>query len=308
MKNNVIEVGDTFGNWTVVDNNILPIYPNSVSLTRYAKGVLVRCPHGVEVRRNITSLRRGDTSGCVQCGSESKFKGVGLLSSSYVSSIKLGARKRGLSFTVTTEHLWNLFEQQHRQCKLSGLNITLDPEYSTSCRRGKKEITQTASLDRIDNTKGYVEGNVQWVHKWVNLMKSDHSQEYFVELCELIAKTRPSQPRTRVIARTNIEGIHRWAKCPIEEVDYLRNYHRHVFYIIGKAYVNHSDRDIEFIQLSHQIKQYLIDTYYSSNHNCCFFGDMSCEMLADEIATKFDLYECEVNEDGEGGSVVKNLG
>ena len=42
------------------------------------------------------------------------------------------------------------------------------------------------SLDRIDSNNGYVEGNVQWVHKDVNMMKKDYNQEYFINICKLI--------------------------------------------------------------------------------------------------------------------------
>jgi hypothetical protein len=301
-------IGKQFGNWIVIDDTNAYIYPNSTKQTRYTKGILVQCPHGTTMRRALSALRRGDTKGCVICSHEEKFKGIGDLSSSYIGSIKLGADLRDLEYSVSTECLWALFEEQNRKCKLSGLDISLDPHYSTNCRKGQKFVTQTASLDRIDNTRGYTEGNVQWIHKDINIMKLDHNQEYFVELCELIARTRKVEPRLRVIARVSIEGIHRWAKCPIPEVSYLRDYHRHIFNIIGKAYVNHSDRDIEFIQLSHQIKNYLADKYFDKKYNCCFFDDASCEMLADELATKFNLYECEVNEDGEGGSLVRNLG
>ena len=34
------------------------------------------------------------------------------------------------------------------------------------------------------------------------------------------------------------------------------------------------------------------------------FNSMSCEMLANELIDEFDLYSCEVNEDGEGGAIV----
>ena len=110
---------------------------------------------------------------------------------------------------------------------------------------------------------------------------------------------------TSIIARVNIEGLHRWKKCPIDEVSYLRDYHRHMFHIIGKAYVSHADRDIEFIQLTHKIKDYLTKMYYSESYKCCLFGDSSCEMLAKELAIEFGLYEVEVNEDGESGSIIQ---
>lgn len=301
-------IGETFGNWTVVDNSIEYIYPQSTTSTKYAKGIFVECPHGVKVRRTVSSLRRGDTKGCKLCGYEMKFTGINQLSASYINSIKTGAKKRNLEFNVSCEYLWSLFNDQEGKCALSGLDITLDPQYSTHCRKGEKFVSQTASLDRVDNALGYIEGNVQWVHKKVNMMKNSYNQEEFIDLCELISKHRAAEPRIRVIIRFAVEGIHRWATCPIEEVSYLREYHRHVFNFIGKAYVTHSDRDIEFIQASHEIQKYLCEKYYSEHYRCLFFDDKSCEMLADEIATKFNLYECEVNEDGEGGAVVKNYG
>lgn len=46
----------------------------------------------------------------------------------------------------------------------------------------------TASLDRKDSTKGYVPGNTQWVHLVINDMKSDFSQQEFVDWCTLVAR------------------------------------------------------------------------------------------------------------------------
>jgi hypothetical protein len=37
-----------------------------------------------------------------------------------------------------------------------------------------------ASLDRIDNDSGYIEGNIQWVCKRVNYMKHTMKDEYFL--------------------------------------------------------------------------------------------------------------------------------
>lgn len=62
-------------------------------------------------------------------------------------------------------------------CNLTGLKL----EFKTL----KK---QTASLDRIDSTKGYVEGNVQWIHKDINLMKNRLPQDYFISMCDLISR------------------------------------------------------------------------------------------------------------------------
>ncbi len=116
----------------------------------------------------------------------------------------------------------------------------------------------------------------------------------------------PKSVTTQIIARLKVEGIHRWAMCPIEEVRFLRYYHRHLFFITAYKQVNHDNRDIEFIQLSHQIQQYLTIKYFDPTYNCLFFDDMSCEMIATELLHEFDLCEVEVSEDGEGGSRVRS--
>jgi len=48
-------------------------------------------------------------------------------------------------------------------------------------------IIRTASLDRIDSSKGYVKGNLQWVHKDINMMKNHYNQKYFIEICKKVA-------------------------------------------------------------------------------------------------------------------------
>ena len=90
------------------------------------------------------------------------------------------------------------------------------------------------------------------------------------------------------------------------EKSYLKKYHRHVFHIIAATYGTHSDRDVEFIKLSHDIRSFLSSRYFNSQYQCLFFDDRSCEMIAEELVERFDLAWCEVNEDGEGGSLVRN--
>lgn len=79
---------------------------------------------------------------------------------------------------VTIEQGWDLFLKQNKKCALSGIELTF----------GKVSSKNTASLDRIDNSKGYILGNIQWVHKHINFMKRNYDQDYFVNLCKLIAE------------------------------------------------------------------------------------------------------------------------
>lgn len=113
--------------------------------------------------------------------------------------------------------------------------------------------------------------------------------------------------KSTVYSKLKIEGIHRWENCPIEEVNYLKNDHRHLFEIIAYKPVFHDDRDIEFIEFQHEIKKYLIDKYWDDYYQCLYFGSMSCEMIARELIVQFDLSKCEVNEDSENGAILEVL-
>jgi hypothetical protein len=88
-----------------------------------------------------------------------------------------------LKWSLTSEHLWNLFLKQERKCALSGVEIY----FSKRCKPTKDD-PQTASLDRIDSSKGYIRGNVQWVHKYVNNMKMSLSEETLLDYCAKIYK------------------------------------------------------------------------------------------------------------------------
>ena len=117
---------------------------------------------------------------------------------------------------------------------------------------------------------------------------------------------------TEVYVTLQVEGIHRWKDCPFDDVYFLRDYHRHVFHIKAYKLVTHSDRDVEFIMLKREILDYLRSRYtpqfgmnITAQHRPVHgFGDMSCEMIAEELINNFDLTRCEVSEDNENGAIV----
>jgi len=97
-----------------------------------------------------------------------------------------GAKERGLDFEVTKEEVFQLFEAQGRRCSLSGVSITLASTYEDHRNGGT-----TASLDRIDSSKGYILGNVQWVHVAINMMKGPLTDEDFVRWCRKVVLHAP---------------------------------------------------------------------------------------------------------------------
>lgn len=116
------------------------------------------------------------------------WTGVGDISGDYFSALKRHGRKSKsrslLAFDVTIEYLWELFQNQGGRCALSGIELHFTHKDGIRVRD-----SQTASLDRIDSSFGYISGNLQWVHKDINLMKNKLDQQLFVNYCKLIAET-----------------------------------------------------------------------------------------------------------------------
>jgi hypothetical protein len=48
-------------------------------------------------------------------------------------------------------------------------------------------------VDRIDSTKGYIVGNIQWVDKQINIMKNRMNEKDFLSLCEEIVKYKKNE-------------------------------------------------------------------------------------------------------------------
>ena len=94
------------------------------------------------------------------------------------------AEDRGYSIEIDIKHVWDLYEKQGRKCAITGVPIIFS-------KQNKDNISTTASLDRIDNNKDYIEGNIQWVHKRINIMKGNMSENEFLNICEaVVAKNK----------------------------------------------------------------------------------------------------------------------
>lgn len=145
---------------------------------------LCKCDCGNQKEITAGQLQSGSSSscGCKMYNTKSQsfaWKGHGEISKSFFNSIRENAKTRKLKFDITIEFIWELFLQQGRKCKLTGLDLIFATKSNT--------FDRTASLDRIDSSKGYIEGNVQWVHKDVNYMKQEYIQKDFINMCKLVA-------------------------------------------------------------------------------------------------------------------------
>lgn len=111
--------------------------------------------------------------------------------------------------------------------------------------------------------------------------------------------------KTSIFIRLQVEGVHCWPDCGIEEVNYLRNPHRHHFGVKAYLRVDGDNREVEFIQLKHKVTAFLGEKYWSQGGHCLDFGGMSCEMIAKELVREFTFDRVIVDEDGENGAEVE---
>ncbi len=90
-------------------------------------------------------------------------------------------RKRDQEVNITLSDLKAQWEKQEGRCPYTGLQL-VQPSYTQ-----RNDVKATASLDRIDATKGYVLGNIQFVSMSINYAKSTLSHQEMVDLCRIIS-------------------------------------------------------------------------------------------------------------------------
>lgn len=172
------KIGEVVNGWTIMSSS-------DNHRTRDCK-----CPYcGTIKRLRSCNVRKTKSCGCrwrtnAKCGKDNHlWRGCGDISGAVFSRYKFGAEIRKLTFNVTIEYVWELYLRQKAKCALTGSPITL-PKTSRSYSRGES----TASLDRIDSSRGYEIGNVRWLHKGVNIMKSNICDDDFIRICKKVAR------------------------------------------------------------------------------------------------------------------------
>lgn len=103
----------------------------------------------------------------------------------------------------------------------------------------------------------------------------------------------------KIVVKTQFEDFHKWSEAP-EEVAFLRNIHRHIFFVEVKCIVEHDDRELEFFMVKKQL-DYLI----KKDIKIMPIGK-SCEMMANKIKNILQIkykrpFEVSVFEDNENG-------
>lgn len=173
-----LKTGDKFGFFTVVEKSNRKTSSGGIYW-------IVECCCG-----QVRDITRWDLVNLVRnsCGCKKKtgkehgrWKGFGDISSKHWHSAKGGAKRRGISFEISIQDAWEVFKNQNGKCALTGEAI----KFSSSIKDSKNNPT-TASLDRIDSSKGYTRENIQWLHKRINELKWDNSNKELIDLCRKV--------------------------------------------------------------------------------------------------------------------------
>lgn len=113
--------------------------------------------------------------------------------------------------------------------------------------------------------------------------------------------------------KTNFRGTHNWENCPLKEVGFLAEPHRHVFYVDLTVPVGHDDRQLEFFIIQDFMDDAIRSLYGCPESLVYKLDSRSCEMIAKEIIGEIrgytglndlDWIRCFVSEDNENGAGV----
>lgn len=138
------------------------------------------CGNTKEIRSSHLLKGYSKSCGCswhYKNKNHSNWQGYEDIPLDFFNNIKRGAESRKIEFNITIEYLWSVFLKQEKKCALSGIDLLF------ADTRKNKNNKKNVSIDRIDSNKGYIEGNVQWVHKTINIMKNKLSDEEFISFC-----------------------------------------------------------------------------------------------------------------------------
>jgi len=184
IHKNVDYEGKTVGCYKILKFHEMRIFPSGQKQPYWkVECILCNTVKSLSYTKIIGKMQHGCSS-CVKdrfCGSNSfnwKDSNIENIPSMYFLKLKKSAEKRNITFDITREFLDNLYINQNKKCVYTGYTLYF----------GNTKIRGTASLDRIDSKIGYIENNVQWVHKDVNTIKWDLSHDKFLEICKTITE------------------------------------------------------------------------------------------------------------------------
>lgn len=176
MKDKNDLINNKFGKLTVLGKSI-----------KKRGSYLCRCDCGNLTDRNKNSLLRQTKKEkcCKKCNHKPK-EFINEIPSTVISNIKYKAKERNIPFSsnITNDFLFSLLKKQNFKCKLSGVKLVLDSNY----KKCNISLDRIRSIDKSGKKSAYTVNNVCWVHKKVNIMKAQMSDQEFINWCKIISE------------------------------------------------------------------------------------------------------------------------
>lgn len=136
--------------------------------------------------------RRKNTKGAIFCSMECKKKMIKIdkkyhngtryyteldkFLGAKLTRIKMSARKRGYTFDLDREYFFNCYREQEGLCYYTKVPLSIN----------KEDIFNLMSIDRKDNSKGYIKGNIVFCCMGINSMKFNYTSEQVFDFIKLI--------------------------------------------------------------------------------------------------------------------------
>lgn len=131
------------------------------------------------LRRNYCINAFGIKQPCKKCSVKKNHPSgmVGAVRVAWFNSFYKSALSRGYQWNISIEEVDTLYSFQSGRCALTGWPIGWSSE----------GWNHTASIDRIDNSRGYDLNNIQLVHKSLNMARGSMTIDDFLEVCRAVA-------------------------------------------------------------------------------------------------------------------------
>lgn len=170
--------GDKINKLTIIENPYYKLSTNGKNKFNNVIFFKCMCECGNIRESKASNVTRGNlkSCGCTSLGQ----KVIGNIPRTFYRYLKSQAEQRKIEFSVSFEEIATLYDKQNGLCALSGIPLEIP--------RVMKSKTRTASIDRIESNKGYIKGNVQWVHVNVNYAKLSMSNKDFIDMCKKVAE------------------------------------------------------------------------------------------------------------------------
>ena len=141
-----------------------------------------RCGVHIEYSRRDMAIRSDRRNACCKSCGQTKRAGVihaGVergIRRAVFEKYRTDAEARGYEFNITIDDVADVLEAQAYKCAYTGQPVSLE-----------KSKKNSGSIDRIDNSIGYIPSNIQVTTAKINIMRGSLTNDEFIMLCKAVA-------------------------------------------------------------------------------------------------------------------------